>query len=54
MWVVTKSSPFAPRSRPDTYAHLGIVDAKWCLSGELCSSDSKFASSTLCVQLDSE
>ena len=54
MWVITRSSPFAPRSHPDTYARLGIVDAKWCLGGELCSSDSKLASSTVHVLLDSE
>jgi len=29
MWVVTKSAPFAPHTRHDIYARLGIVNALW-------------------------
>jgi len=56
MWVVTKSAPFAPHSRLDTYARLGIVNAHWRLGGELCTTESfaNFAPSSVHIDLDSE
>jgi len=55
MWVVTKLAPFAPHTRMDTYTRLGIVNARWCLGGELCTTDSfsNFTKSSVQIHLDS-